>query len=211
MFIARFCLHGRQRSVYDIAVVTDDMRYIEYEVVQKQKHLTKYVAKRLIDLMASYTIDDKTTVLMQDTVEHLSPLHLYFKILHQHINFKFETVDLDRATRRVSVQLLRAKKYSEVNKKYFNKLWSKLIKNKSCPWITQCIDNKLQNLSKSNAKRKRMLRFFAYYMVKRRKLMEIHNRCIQNKQHREAIVQQQQETLVVQSDTRKDQYFDVSV
>lgn len=57
MFIARFCLSGRQRNLYDIAIVTDDMRYIEYEVVQKQQHLTKYVAKRLMDLMASYTID----------------------------------------------------------------------------------------------------------------------------------------------------------
>ena len=35
MFIARFCLSGRQRNLYDIAIVTDDMRYIEYEVVQK--------------------------------------------------------------------------------------------------------------------------------------------------------------------------------
>ena len=67
---------------------------------------------------------------------------MYFKILHQQINFKFDTVSLDRAARRVSVSVL-SKKDSEVDKKYFNKLWSRIVRSKSCPWITQNIDNKL--------------------------------------------------------------------
>lgn len=210
MFIARFCLSGRQRNLYDIAIVTDDMRYIEYEVVQKHQHLTKYVAKRLMDLMASYTIDSKSTILLQDTVDHLSPLHLYFKILHQHINFKFDTVSLDRAARRVSVSVL-SKKDSEVDRKYFNKLWNRIIRNKSCPWITQNIDNKLQNLSYNVAKRKRTLRFFAYYMVKRRRLMEVHNRSIQKKLNIEAQLQQQQSMPSIQDISSKNQFFDVTV
>lgn len=53
----------------------------------------------------------------------------------------------------------------EVTKNYANKLWSKVVENNACSWITQKYDEYLSTLSAYKRRDKKILRLGVYYIV----------------------------------------------
>lgn len=185
IFIARSYFAKPIQHVHTVSMLTDNLKYIEYEFIVKQTSLSFSLSCRIMQLMQPFCIDKNTVIVFHDSVEEHSPLHLYFILLHQHIAFNLQygisTSSLIRRICSFHHAYIKGKKCSEITDSYFSKVWKKLVKNKACSWINAALDQQLQMHSDNVKRRKQLARIGAYYIVIRTYLMDIHNRSVNKK------------------------------
>lgn len=138
-------------------------------------YLTKWVAKRIRSLFEPYLINSQTDIMVNELLNEDHPLYQYFMILHQHINFKFSSVDIDRIVSRIYYFFKR----KSANKSKFNKVWKMVIDSKLCPWITTQIDYALQNKGSTTAKHIKIIRLTLFYMIVKTHLYKYTKKSIQ--------------------------------
>lgn len=150
-----------KNDVIDIALLTIDNQYIEYTMSFKQTYLTMYVSKRIRSVFSDYIIDRNTDIALNDQITESHPLYQYFMILHQHIDFKFAIIDLNKIVNRINYY------YTSkcCTKRNFNKVWNLIIENGQCPWIDANVDRMLQNYSIKAATRIKVVRMAMFYLI----------------------------------------------
>ena len=217
IFISHLNTSNKSKSIYSISMLTDKLKYAEYEIGILQTCLTKCLTKRIMQLMQPFAIDKNTTVVFHESVEEFSPFHLYFIILHQHIPFTLQhgltTADLLRRICAFHHTYAKNKKSSNITEMQFNKIWKKLVQHSPCSWIDSKIDKQLNQHGKDVERRKRLARVGAYYMVIRRYLMDIHNRSINKKIYKNSNANAQKIEIDYQHQNSQSQncYFDITV
>ena len=215
IFIARAGFANSSEHVHYVSMLTDNLKYIDYEFIVKQTSLSFSLSYRIIQLMQPFCIDKNTTVVLHDSVKEFSPLHLYFIILHQHIPFTLQygisTASLVRRICSFHHTYVKNKKCSEINEQYFNKVWKKLVKHKACSWINANIDAQIQQHGDKVRRRKQLARVGAYYMVIRSYLMDIHNRSINKKNIDNEVVIKNEDNINSISSQTQTSYFDITV
>lgn len=150
-----------RHDVVDIAILTCDNEYLEYTLEFRQKYLTMYVTKRIRSLFSDFILDSTSDIAVNERIIESHPLYQYFMILHQHINFKFMVVDLDKIVSRIHYF------YSgkSCKKIMFKKVWKTIVDKKQCPWIDENVDLALKNQSVKAARRVQVVRMAMFYLI----------------------------------------------
>ena len=65
----------KKRGNVDIAILTDNNTYIEYTLVFKQMHLTKYTSRRIRSVFEPYFIDKNTDIMVSELLNEDYPLY----------------------------------------------------------------------------------------------------------------------------------------
>lgn len=164
LFISRIL---KEKTVLDIGIVTDDLKYIEYEVTFRVDKISESTIFRLNALFRDFRID-KTTDVCLYRIREADSICLYLRILQQQMQFNIHSVELGKMCRRIfayhGVSRRKNLKDRQVTKWYFKQVWRYLVDRNKCPWITQQFDDSLHLKSPEYEKRKRVVRFGAYYM-----------------------------------------------
>ena len=166
-YIFAYKSSSSKKTMTQLAFLTDDDRYIEYELSFQKKDITKYVAKRIRSLFNLYEVNSKTEVVFNREYDVDSPLYMYMMFLQQHLRFNLRTVTTEVILRGIVAYHQSYLKVHglEVTKNYANKLWSKVVENNACSWITQKYDEYLSTLSAYKRRDKKILRLGVYYIV----------------------------------------------
>lgn len=77
LYVSKFVTRAGNRVQYDIALITVGDKYIEYEIVIRQKQLTFWVLQRLRQLFSNYRMDSHTDVVISDTMDQYDPMTMY--------------------------------------------------------------------------------------------------------------------------------------
>ena len=151
----------RMKSV-SVSILTDDNQYFEHLLELRTSKMTKYVGRRIRSLFESFIIDKNTSVLVNSLIDENHLMYQYLMFLRQHIGFKLLAVPIDKMTKKVYFFFGHgtAKKKIPVIK-----AWQMIIDSKSCPWITQSIEWKLQNKTEETAQRIRISRLAMFYIA----------------------------------------------
>lgn len=172
-----------KRNVVDFAMLLDNNQYIEYSLPFRQEALTFWVIRRLQALFAKYLIDQNTDVMVNDNLDELHPAHMYLTILCPHVQFKLRVVHTRQLTKRICYYY-----HTKYTKRVgIDDIWSKLLDNEQCPWITKQIDYVLQKKSPIVQWNMKVLRVGMFYMVIKNHLSNlVHMSMSKNKQDNDA-------------------------
>lgn len=167
----------KSNRIVDIAIITNDYKYIEYELEFRQKHITVYVANRIRNLFADFIIDSTTDVCFYENIKFDEPLYVYLQLLAQHIRFNMHKVNVTQMTRQICKvhNLVGTRKASSITSWHMLKAWNKMCERNICQWITKQYADYLYLQSKTFQRRKILLRFGAYYMVIKAHLKKKHH------------------------------------
>lgn len=175
LYVSKFVTRAGNRVQYDIALITVGDKYIEYEIVIRQKQLTFWVLQRLRQLFSNYRMDSHTDVVISDTMDQYDPMTMYLQAVSAWIGFMVHAVSFENIFSRICSRYYKILR--NTNGEYSNpgpnanacvmrqKLWRGLVGKRVCPWITEEYDTKISRLSETKKYKKQMVRIGALYVL----------------------------------------------
>lgn len=150
-------------SIYNVAILTPQDGYIEYELRFCHNRLSFAAVETIKSLLVDYRFTRESEVCMTDGVHERNPLSMYFGILAQQIGFKiFRASEKKMSARLCSLLGCAGGKF------WLGSVWRLLVKSGKCKWITPAYDEYLRRESGDIMRRKRLVRVGAYYVRLRR-------------------------------------------
>lgn len=177
IFVSRRCAAkdgADGNTMIDIAIITENGSYVEYEMRWVKDVMTFDVAKRIRMFFTDYRFTPKTDLCVMDIMQEKEPLYEYFQFLAQQIGFKIHRVNLDKITARLKSQIPRITIVNErdLDEKSpnaasirLNRIWQNMVSRGRCRWISKQYDQHLQTVSSYIRKHKKILRVGAYYQA----------------------------------------------
>lgn len=160
----------------DVAILTEDNRYAEYELGTRKLEMTPGVQATYHSLMADWQLTPRSKVYFHENIKKNEPVRMLFKAMSQQFKIMQRTVTTDGMIRRlchihanfINRKSRRQGKYimkREGNRLYLQKVWRKVVKTSLCPWITKEYDAYLDSRGYMEIKRrKQLLRLGMYYI-----------------------------------------------
>ena len=148
-----------RRKTIDISMLTASGDYIEYTLDFKKDCITQYTAMRFKSLFSALQLTEESDVMFNELLSESHPMRQYLSLVRQHVQFKFSSVKLKTAVKRVQDFYLH-----RICKPQLMRAWMLAIEKNRCSWITQDIEWRLQNCSAAIARRIRQLRLMLLYM-----------------------------------------------
>lgn len=189
MTITRFGSSQR----HDIAFLTTDLKFYVFQVrfAQHIHHISIVHLEKIWEIFKTFTIDNTTEIVVQDTVDSFCPLMFYFNIIQPYAKFSITNVPLSKMMKRICY------KHKSISKRvsdgrviitvknvnmFLYRAWDYLVKNEYCPWITKSIDDSFKLITTKEAKHQIRARISVYYMLIRRYYMNSSKKSIANKE-----------------------------
>lgn len=162
-------------KVIDIAVVTTDGKYVEYEFRITQNDLTFFTVSRFKSLFADFQFTPNSDVCFYDNIREKHPLYMFVSIIAQQMMFPIKWISADKIVGRIGSLFphylnkpVTPGHYKNVRKgclRNIHLIWKRVIRNGRCPWITADYDAYLNTVAQKMRARKRLLRLGAWYQV----------------------------------------------
>lgn len=176
LFISKYVkTRSKNPCQYDIAIITPDDKYIEYELVVRQQLLTPFVASRIKQLFSEYRIGYDTSVCITDTILESDPIYVYLTCLGQQIGFDVHTAGVEKILQRIQsyrYYIFKFKPGMKARRCDLQKIWRKMVETKLCPWITDRYNERLMKMSDIKIYKKQIIRLGGYYMLIKRHMLE---------------------------------------
>ena len=147
-----------------IGILDDKYRYSSFNLFIKSDILTIAVMKTLKKKILSLNISSNTQIVLSNTIPKSHPIFLVLSIARKFINYKFNTVAIEKAFKRITAYHISYSLGREFTIKDYNKIYKKLLQNEDCAWISKDEDASLRNTSKANYRIQKILRTCMYYM-----------------------------------------------
>lgn len=170
IFVQHF-QNGHKLGVHDIAFVTVNGDYIEYEITLRQDRLlTPLLVKKLTKLMSDYQITPNTDICLMEDVSKTDPIRMYLRIVCQQMRTNVKTITLKQMIGRIcsySHNLVSKRVIESVQiANYVNRIWIKLVERKRCKWINAEYGEYLNTRNWHKFRlRKQLLRIGAFYIL----------------------------------------------
>lgn len=182
LFILRMSPDG---CMYDLGLLTDDLTYFDCQVRYSGEYLIPRLQYSLQKAFYSFQFTCNTDVMYSESIPKWNPILAYFQILSTQLHFKLRKTSLVNIPRRISCLHRSYAKHVElknVSMYDINSIWTKIIKNERCPWITQDVENSLSMFGRKSKfyKRKQFLRLALYYMLVKQHLYVRAKRYLKN-------------------------------
>lgn len=147
-----------------VGVLDDSYNYQSFNLFIKSKTLTLQVMKILKKKLLSLNIAKSTRIVISNTITSQHPIFLMLSIARKYIQFKFNSVAIEKAFKRITTYHTSYSIGREFTLHDYNKLYKKLLQNEDCSWISKEEDNALRNTSKANYRIQKIMRICMYYM-----------------------------------------------
>ena len=166
--------------ITNIAFITDNFKYYEFKVGFKRNthHITDEIRKRFHIMFSQFIINEKTSIVILDTVDFYSPLSIYFNIVKLYSNAYLTRLGLHSILTRIYNNykiLKKRKKGFKIQKhnicSYTQTAWNYILKVKICPWITNTVQQQISLMSNRYQiiqRRLRMVLFYIYFKTRAR-------------------------------------------
>lgn len=173
MFISMVPAYGGDSgSIYDVAILTPEDGYVEYELRFCYNRMTHVAFDTIKSLLSDYRFTRKSEVCMTDNVPDKNPLRMYISILAQQMEFTVRSASAKKISDRLCGIIHGIKKRitydRELKNQHIGVIWNYLVETGKCGWITQAYDEYLAKLGSQQRRRKKLVRIGAYYMRRRR-------------------------------------------
>jgi len=173
--IARYVVIYKSRFVkytYCVGIMDNGYNYTERPIcLRKLKPGWKEV-ERIRSLFFGFRLVKGTKVIFTAyngwAFTKANPIVKYVDMVGEHVHFVRRYMLFDRIPRRIRAfhrSFIPNLKDSQINRKHRNKVWTKVIERKCCPWITEDIANQLTLKSKINEDMSQVVRLGMYYCV----------------------------------------------
>lgn len=159
--------------VTNIAFVTDNFKYYEFNVGFRRTthHITDEIRKRFHIMFSQFIINEKTSIVILDTVDFYSPLSIYFNIVKLYSNAYLTRIGLHSVLTRIysNYRIFKRKKTGfKIEKNNINSYtrmaWDHILKEKICPWITNTIQRQLSLMTPKQQRLQRRIRIVLFYI-----------------------------------------------
>ena len=147
-----------------IGILDSKYKYQSFNLFLKSKVITPSVMKTLKKKLLSLGITAKTHIVLSNTIAEDHPLFLVLSLARKFIPFKFNTVAIEKAFKRITAYHISYSLGREFTIQDYNKIYKKLLQNEDCAWISKDEDANLRNTSKANYRIQKILRTCMYYM-----------------------------------------------
>lgn len=88
----------------------------------------------------SLSIDSSTEIVMSSTVSKSSPLFLFMSLARAFLGFKFNTVAIEKAFKRITAYHTSYAIGRALTARDYNKIYKKLVAHEDCAWTSKDID-----------------------------------------------------------------------
>lgn len=169
--------HRTKNCVVDVAILTEDMKYAEYELNTRKNEVTQTVLSQYHSLMADWQLTPRSKIYFHENVGKKAAARIIFKPVAQQFRIQVRNVTTEGLVRRLChIHGCFANKYRKRLKKYSNdvkggkyhlwKVWRKVVDHGACPWITKEYDAYLMKRGYAEIRRrKQILRLGMYYIL----------------------------------------------
>ena len=147
-----------------IGILDSKYKYQSFNLFLKSKVITPSVMKTLKKKLLSLGITAKTHIVLSNTIAEDHPIFLVLSLARKFIPFKFNTVAIEKAFKRITAYHISYSLGREFTIQDYNKIYKKLLQNEDCAWISKDEDASLRNTSKANYRIQKILRTCMYYM-----------------------------------------------
>lgn len=147
-----------------IGILDSKYKYQSFNLFLKSKVITPSVMKTLKKKLLSLGITAKTHIVLSNTIAEYHPIFLVLSLARKFIPFKFNTVAIEKAFKRITAYHISYSLGREFTIQDYNKIYKKLLQNEDCAWISKDEDASLRNTSKANYRIQKILRTCMYYM-----------------------------------------------
>lgn len=106
--------------------------------------------KTLKKKLLSLGITAKTHIVLSNTIDESHPIFLILSLARKFIPFKFNTVAIEKAFKRITAYHTSYSLDREFTVHDYNKLYKNLLRNEDCSWISKEEDEALRNTSRAN-------------------------------------------------------------
>lgn len=177
VLVSNYTEHSKDRcTAFDIAFLTENNRYVEYQLVTRGEAVTPEVQGQYMSLMSEYQLMARTRIFFCGIGEK-EPVRLIFRAFAQPLGIKIRNITPDCIVKRIchlhenfinkyDKKLGRYRKDKKPKKYYLQQVWRKLVKQGLCPWITDAYDQHLKKRRYREYRyRKQLVRLGMYYML----------------------------------------------
>lgn len=147
-----------------VGILDDEYKYCSFNLHIKSSILTSSVMKTLKKKLLSLELTSKTHIVLSNTITEQHPIFLVLSIARKFVQFKFNTVEIEKAFKRIATYHTSYSLGRPFLLQDYNKLYKKLLANEDCGWINKDIDFQLQNTSRAEYRIQKILRICMYYM-----------------------------------------------
>ena len=176
MLVSNYTERANQRcGMFDIAFLTEDGRYVEYEVNTRKTQMTPRVQAQYHSIMADYQMTPRTKLYFRNVGKD-EPVRMIFKAVAQQLGILMHNLDVDKMVRRLchihpcfinklSRRTGRYAKKREGHGYFLQQVWRKIVAGGLCPWITAAYDEHISSRGYREYKyRKQLVRLGMYYI-----------------------------------------------
>lgn len=173
MFVSMIPDYGKEiGAMYDIAILTPNDQYIEYEFRFCYNRMTHVAYNTIKSLLVDYRFTNNSEVCMTDNIPHKNPLYMYLAILAQQIEFNICHASIKKISDRLCGITWGIKKRitddRELTRPHIATIWNYLVESGKCGWVTPAYNDYIFTLNSQQRRRKKLVRIGAYYMRLRR-------------------------------------------
>lgn len=147
-----------------VGILDSNYQYKSFNLFVKSSILTTAVMKQLKKKLLNLDISPATQIVMSNTISKSHPIFLVLSIARKFIKYKFNTVAIEKAFKRITAYHISYSLGREFTIQDYNKIYKKLLQNEDCSWISKDEDASLRNTSKANYRIQKILRTCMYYM-----------------------------------------------
>lgn len=95
---------NKRPTQYDIAIITPDSKYVEYEISIRHEYLAPCVMEKLRSLFVEYRFDSNTHVCFIGDIAETEPIYMYIQCLSLYIGFSTRCTTLEKVLTRIGGQ-----------------------------------------------------------------------------------------------------------
>ena len=156
VFVSNYTEHSKDRcTAFDIAFLTENNRYVEYQIVTRGEAVTPDVQSQYMSLMSEYQLTARSRIFFCGIGEK-EPVRLIFRAFAQPLGIKIRNVTADTMVKRVChIRQSLINPYDAKRRRYgktrttpkrhhLQRVWRRIIELKLCPWITDAYDQHLR-------------------------------------------------------------------
>lgn len=189
---------------HDIMFITNDYK-CHYKKIWFQQHIRNVnykKARKINEIFTPYLINENTNIVLQDSVDRLAPLNIYFNILQPYTRHSLVHVSFIKMITRINYKyrLLTSqlKKYNgtkvKINKitqsRFINRIWDYVRDRNLCPWISKTIERDILMEGKKELMYQKRIRIALFYaFIKKSMVIKVQN-SIKKRKQRELLEQQ---------------------